>query len=85
MSAPPKTVLVASPEEEAAIRAAVRRAKGHTVAGPEHVDALTAVLADPAVSDPIYDLPQADHPRERRRRGWRRARRCGRRAAASCP
>jgi RimJ/RimL family protein N-acetyltransferase len=58
MSAPPKTVLVASAEEEAAIRAAVRRAKGHTVAGPEHVDALTAVLADPAVSDPIYDLPK---------------------------
>ena len=58
MSAPPKTVLVAPPEEEVAIRAAVRRAKGHTVAGPEHVDALTAVLADPAVSDPIYDLPK---------------------------
>ena len=58
MSAPPKTVLVASLEEEAAIRDAVRRAKGHTVAGPEHVDALTAVLADPAVSDPIYDLPK---------------------------
>ena len=58
MSAPPKTVLVASPEEEAAIRDAVRQAKGHTVAGPEHVDALTAVRADPAVSDPIYDLPK---------------------------
>jgi RimJ/RimL family protein N-acetyltransferase len=58
MSAPPKTVLVASPEEEAAIRAAVRRARGHIVAGPEHVDALTALLADPAVSDPIYDLPR---------------------------
>lgn len=58
MSSPPKTVLVATPEEEAAIRAAVRLAKGYTVAGPEHVDALTAVLADPAVSDPIYDLPK---------------------------
>ena len=58
MSAPPKTVLVATPQEEAAIREAVRRAKGHTVAGPEHVDALTVVLADPAVSDPIYDLPK---------------------------
>jgi RimJ/RimL family protein N-acetyltransferase len=58
MSAPPKTVLVASPEEEAAIRAAVRRASGHTVAGPEHVDGLTALLADPRVSDPIYDLPR---------------------------
>ncbi len=58
MSAPPKTVLTATPQEEAAIRAAVRRASGHVVAGPEHVDALTAVLADPAVSDPIYDLPR---------------------------
>jgi RimJ/RimL family protein N-acetyltransferase len=58
MSAPPKTVLVASAEEEAAIRDAVRRARGHTVAGPEHVDVLTALLADPAVSDPIYDLPK---------------------------
>jgi len=58
MSAPPKTVLVATPEEEAAIRAAVRAARGHTVAGPEHVEGLTALLADPQVSDPIYDLPR---------------------------
>jgi len=58
MSAPPKTVLVATPQEATAIRAAVRRAKGHTVAGPEHVDGLFAMLADPRVSDPIYDLPR---------------------------
>lgn len=58
MSAPPKTVLVASSEEEAAIRSAVRRARGHTVAGPEHIDGLVALLADPRVSDPIYDLPR---------------------------
>ena len=58
MSAPPRTVLTATPEEEAAIRAAVRRAEGHTVAGPEHVDGLVALLSDPRVSDPIYDLPR---------------------------
>ena len=58
MSAPPKTVLTATPEEEAAIRAAVRKAADHTVAGPEHVDGLLALLSDPRVSDPIYDLPR---------------------------
>jgi RimJ/RimL family protein N-acetyltransferase len=58
MSAPPKTVLTATPQEEAAIRAAVRRAEGHLVAGPEHVDGLLALLSDPRVSDPIYDLPR---------------------------
>ena len=58
MSAPPKTVLTASAEEQAAIRAAVRAAKGHTVAGREHVDGLVALLADLQVSDPIYDLPR---------------------------
>ena len=58
MSAPPKTVLTATAEEEAAIRDAVRAAAGHTVAGPEHVDGLFALLADPRVSDPIYDLPR---------------------------
>jgi RimJ/RimL family protein N-acetyltransferase len=58
MSAPPKTVLTASPEEAARIRAAVRAAEGRTVAGPEHVDGLVALLADPRVSDPIYDLPR---------------------------
>jgi RimJ/RimL family protein N-acetyltransferase len=58
MSAPPKTVLTATPQEEAAIRDAVRRAQGRTVAGPQHVAGLQALLADPAVSDPIYDLPR---------------------------
>ena len=58
MSSPPKTVLAASAEEEAAIRAAVRAATGYTVAGPEHLDGLVALLADPRVSDPIYDLPR---------------------------
>lgn len=58
MSAPPKTVLTATPQEEAAIREAVRRAEGHVVAGPEHVDGLLELLSDPRVSDPIYDLPR---------------------------
>lgn len=64
MSAPPKTVLTASPEEAAAIRAAVRTpdlsAFGGlaVVAAPAHAPALTDLLADPAVSDPIYDLPR---------------------------
>ena len=58
MSAPPKTVLTATPQEAAAIRAAVRAAKDHVVAGPGHVDGLVALLADPRVSDPIYDLPR---------------------------
>lgn len=64
MSAPPLTVLHATPEEEAAIREAVRHVDPTTlgpdrvVAGPGHVEALTALLADPAVSDPIYDLPR---------------------------
>lgn len=58
MSAPPLTVLTATPDEEAAIREAVRRADDHLVAGPEHVDGLLALLSDPRVSDPIYDLPR---------------------------
>jgi RimJ/RimL family protein N-acetyltransferase len=53
-------VLQATPQEEAAIRAAVRGAGGDdlVVAGPQHVAGLTAMLADPRVSDPIYDLPR---------------------------
>lgn len=64
MSAPPKTVLTASPEEEAAIRAAVRGVdpltlgEGRVIAGPEHAAGLTRLLEDPAVSGPIYDLPR---------------------------
>lgn len=57
MSAPPKTVLHATPQEEAAIRAAVRAARDH-VAGPQDVPGLTRLLADPRVSGPIYDLPR---------------------------
>ncbi len=60
MSAPPMTVLQVSAEEEAAIRAAVRGAGGAemVIAGRQHVAGLTALLADPKVSDPIYDLPR---------------------------
>ncbi|WP_293366698.1 GNAT family protein [Phenylobacterium sp.] len=58
MSAPPITVMTASPAEEAAIRAAVRAAEGRLVAGPEHVGGLLALFLDPQVSDPIYDLPR---------------------------
>jgi RimJ/RimL family protein N-acetyltransferase len=68
MSAPPKTVLRASPEEEAAIRAAVRDADIHglnercVVARNEHVTGLVELLSDPAVSAPIYDLPNPITP-----------------------
>lgn len=61
MSAPPKTVLQASPQEDAAIRKAVREAGaqfGLTIATAEHVPGLLALLSDPKVSDPIYDLPR---------------------------
>ena len=61
MSAPPKTELQASPDEDAAIRKAVREAGaqyGLTIAGPEHVAGLVALFSDPKVSDPIYDLPR---------------------------
>lgn len=64
MSAPPKTILKASPEEEEAIRNAVRTADPTTL-GParalaSEADAATVLdlLRDPAVSDPIYDLPR---------------------------
>jgi RimJ/RimL family protein N-acetyltransferase len=64
MSAPPKTVLQATPQEEAAIRAAVRApdltglGAGTVLATPDHVPGLVALLSDPAVSGPIYDLPR---------------------------
>lgn len=64
MSAPPKTVLHASEEEAEAIRHAVRTADV-TALGPNrqraelaHVPGLVKLLADPAVSGPIYDLPR---------------------------
>ena len=64
MSAPPKTVLTATPEEEAAIRARVRNVDaatlgaGFVLATAQHVPALVEFLSDPAVSGPIYDLPR---------------------------
>jgi RimJ/RimL family protein N-acetyltransferase len=64
LSAPPKTVLRASAEEGEAIRAAVRApdlallGPRSVVAGEAHVAGLTALLADEAVSGPIYDLPR---------------------------
>jgi RimJ/RimL family protein N-acetyltransferase len=68
MSAAPKTVLEVSPQEEAAIRKAVREAdlvrlgEGYVLAGPEHVTGLVEFLSDPAVSAPIYDLPRPVTP-----------------------
>ena len=64
MSAPPKTVLDVGPDEAEAIRARVRAADpltlgpGRALAAPEHVEAVLGLLADPAGSDPIYDLPR---------------------------
>jgi RimJ/RimL family protein N-acetyltransferase len=64
MSAPPKTELSASPEEARRIRDAVRDARiedlgpGRRIATHEDADAVVDLLADPAVSGPIYDLPQ---------------------------
>ncbi|MBI1213656.1 MAG: GNAT family N-acetyltransferase [Alphaproteobacteria bacterium] len=64
MSAPPKTVLKATADEEQAIRAAVRNADpatlgpGRAIAKREHASSLLELLADPAVSDAIYDLPR---------------------------
>lgn len=64
MSAPPVTVLEVPPEEAAAIRAAVLSADlstlgpGRALAGPADATDLAAFLADPRVSDAIYDLPR---------------------------
>lgn len=64
MSAPPVTVLMVPPEEAAAIRAAVLAADlstlgpGRALAGPGDAADLAAFLADPRVSDAIYDLPR---------------------------
>lgn len=65
MSAPPKTVIAITPQEEVAIRAAARSADASKInpacvrATGAHVPALVELLADPRVSAPIYDLP---HP-----------------------
>jgi RimJ/RimL family protein N-acetyltransferase len=68
MSAPPKTVLQVSEEEAEAIRDAVRTVDVATL-GPgraraelAHVPGLVKLLADPQVSDPIYDLPRPIDP-----------------------
>jgi RimJ/RimL family protein N-acetyltransferase len=64
MSAPPKTVLEVSPDEEFAIREAVRHCDpltlgfGRVIATAAHAPAALDLLSDPAVSDPIYDLPR---------------------------
>ena len=61
---PPVTRLNVSAEEEAAIRKAVREADpsrlslGRVIAGPSHAKGLADLFSDPAVSDPIYDLPR---------------------------
>jgi len=64
MSAPPVTVLEVPPGEAAAIRAAVLSADlstmgpGRALARLEDAADLAAFLADPRVSDAIYDLPR---------------------------
>lgn len=62
MSAPPKTILTTTAEEEAAIRAAVREARGldpsRRLAAPDDAAALAEFFSDPRVSDPIYSLPR---------------------------
>lgn len=62
MSAPPKTRLYVTPEEAGAIRAAVIAADPSglggdcTEASDSDVQALTHLLADPSLSNAIYDL-----------------------------
>jgi len=65
VSAPPKTVLHASAEEEAAIRAAVREARGmDTLGGARRLarveDAAAALVffSEDAVFGPLYSLPR---------------------------
>lgn len=64
MSDPPVTALRATAEEEADIRRRVREVDPASL-GPDrviavsgHAAALARMLADPRVSDPIYDLPR---------------------------
>jgi RimJ/RimL family protein N-acetyltransferase len=64
MSAEPLTILDVGKDEENAIRAAVRCAdvtllgSGYRIASASDVRGLIALLSDPVVSDPIYDLPR---------------------------
>ena len=64
MSDPPVTVIRAPPGEEADIRRRVREVDPASL-GPDrviavcgHAASLARMLADPRVSDPIYDLPR---------------------------
>ena len=90
MSAEPLTILSVGEAEENAIRAAVCRANvtllgsGNRIASARDVPGLIALLSDPLVSDPIYDLPRPftasvigawvkqAHVRQRKRRGGAR-------------
>ena len=64
MSAPPKTRLIVQDAEAQTIRHAVAHAnvqllgQQYVIADEAQVDALCVLLADPKVSDPIYDLPR---------------------------
>lgn len=64
MSAPPKTVLEATTAEMEQIRQAVRTCRpetlgpGRVIARLDHAASALDLLSDPAVSDPIYDLPR---------------------------
>ena len=64
----PLTELTASPEEESAIRLAVRLADpadlgpGRAFARDAHADTLAAMLSDPAINAPLYDLPKPVTP-----------------------
>ncbi len=68
MSAPPVTLLTATPEEAAAIRQAVRTADpslitpGARVATAKDIPGLVDLLSDPLVSGPIYDIPRPIDP-----------------------
>lgn len=68
MSAPPKTRILLDPPEAEEIRRRVRDADpkslnaASALARLEHTQGLVDLLADPAVSGPIYDLPRPiDH------------------------
>jgi RimJ/RimL family protein N-acetyltransferase len=67
------TTPTVSPEEQSAIRLAVRLADpdelgpGRVYARDEHADALAEMLGDPAVNAPLYDLPRPITPDTMRR------------------
>lgn len=61
MEQPPDTVIEVTPEEEEAIRAAVRAVRempgGQRIATLDDAEALRDLLADPAVNGPLYTIP----------------------------